>query len=88
MNADDARHVVEAMSAETATKSEISALNDDELLAFWLKASQEFDRLAWGSSENFRLRGYLVARRVTWSRGELDHRHGDQTSSTSPTADE
>jgi hypothetical protein len=84
MNAGDAR---EPMSAETATRSEISALGDDDLLAFWFTASKEYDRLVWGDPNSFRLKGFLVEHRVAWSRAELDHRRRKQAPATPPTTD-
>lgn len=71
------------ISVETATRSEISDLNDDDLLAFWLNASKEFHRLGWGSPEDFRSLGDLVQRRVQWSQTEMESRRQGKSSTTS-----
>ncbi len=75
------------LSVHTATRSEISALNDDNLLAFWLKANQEFNRLVWGSSADFRRTGLLVELRLEWSRAEIDHRLRQSSVTSTPRAD-
>ena len=61
-------------SVDTATSSEISALDDDDLLAFWLNAIREFNRLVWGIPENFHRMGDLVQHRVQWSQTEIESR--------------
>lgn len=62
------------ISVDTATRSEISDLDDDDLLAFWLNANNEFHRLVWGSPGDFRRMGDLVQRRVEWSQTEIENR--------------
>ena len=74
-------------SVDTATRSEISALDDDDLLAFWLNAIREFNRLVWGTPENFRRIGDLVQHRVQWSQTEIEGRLRQLRATSTSSAD-
>ncbi len=76
------------ISVETATRSEISDANDDNLLAFRLNVNREFHRLVWGTRDNFRRMGDLVRHRLRWSQTEIETRRPRRYSVTStPSAD-